>query len=153
MELIQKLNYYCTPEGLKILERNPNFIDSVWLNESCREFLGSRNGKDFTKIHDGKDVYVEKTGTSFRELERYFKIDEIIQEQQFKHIKSAENYFGDENKILLKYYPYNFDSYIPSNIELKEEVSEEFYTFCHLTNYNEFGIKEDGDLIVLDPHF
>ena len=155
MELVKKLDYYCTPAGLKLLEGNPDFINSVWLDDSKRKFWfeKDRGKKQFTRIYDGENIYVEKTGTNFVELEIYSEFEDVIKENGWNNLKMAETYFGNDNKILLKYYPLSFNSNNSSDRDkISFEALEDLINLASTWRHFDTCMDEKGDLIIIDPH-
>ena len=153
MELVKKLDYYCTPAGLELLDKNPDFINSVWFNDSKRNFWFEKDGgkKKFTRIYDGENIYVEKTGTSFEELKVYGEFEDLIKENSWNGLKMAETYFGDDNKILLKYYPISFN---PHDSLDRDKLSLE--TLDNLSEISWFHVEtcmdKEGNMFLIDPH-
>lgn len=169
MELTDHLGYKCTDDGLKLLERYPDFIESVWLNPDYRKSKFNVNKNFFTIEYDG-NAYIEKNGTSFREFFRYERAEDLIKAKGLSHIRVAKTYFGDNDRILLEYCGKIFDPdegkkiemFTKEGIDLPEEYKdyipvnkqafEEWYELKMAVNHIEFCIQPNGDLIVIDPH-
>jgi hypothetical protein len=149
-----KLDYHCgmlcTEYGLDLLRRKPDFVQSVWENPANREPSSS---KYISKIHDGQETYLEKSGVDEREMKKYGAMSSILKESGCRHIRVASPYFLKQDRLLIEFLknPYNFDGE-RNEIQANKEALNEVWDVLMLGFSMEFFADQNGDLVILDPH-
>jgi len=150
MVLTRHLDYYCTDDGAKLLETYPDFINNIWLNDNNREWWFKKDNKIFTKINN---LYVEKTGTDYKELLQYKEMDKLLHSNQYKHIRVAKTFFGTSDKILLEYCKFRYNMQQSTNsVHANAAAIEELWNLGMMGIPMDLCVEPNGDLIILDPH-
>jgi len=157
MDLTMRCGYHCTPEGIALLDSCPGFISDVLLNETHREFWlvkdgGTRYENIFTKIIHGNEVYLEKKGqkTDYRDPIKYGRLASELED--FSHIKPGVTYFGNEDSIVMRFYPHEFERPNLSSGDFDMDVLDEYWKFEMMCIPGDVRTDEEGNLFVIDPH-
>ncbi len=147
-------NYRCTTAGLELLAVHPTFLREILPNPTYRTLWNHAHGKAFTKIAYSGQTYIEKTGTSWNEFHPYLRMQRLIDDKELVHTHVATPLFGNERSIVLPFYPRPYDPRLAERNTLQPNVHalEELWELLATGISMDYCLRDDGDIIVIDPH-
>lgn len=144
----------CSPEGLRLLEQNPDFFDSVWKPSEKREttyniIAGPDDIKYFEKIPNFPRGEIN-LGVS--EFFRILCASDKLSWDGFKKVRSVKPYFATSTRVFMEHIKKtNVDR---SNWEklLSPQDEGKYWQFSRESYHHELGVSSSGDPVIYDMH-
>ena len=146
---------YCSPLGIQLLKKRPDFINSVWRNPLTRRTLNLEAYRIVTELEDiyGRK-YIEdvKRNQGKYLLFRHINTAAMLDVRGFEQVKVVGHYFADEHSLLTDFIENVRTGRVDSDFEgLNSCALAEIQILLLARNRIRFGNDKNGRAILVDP--